>query len=237
MVDALRAMRNPRGLLPVWYRRIVAAMSSFPVATRGLYAILDPAHVRGRDPLAVAEEVLEGGAAVLQLRAKTLADRELLALASEVRLLCNRAGVPFVVNDRADVARLVDADGLHLGQDDLPLLAARRVVGSMPIGRSTHSIRQALMAASEGSDLIGFGPVYATGTKENADPVVGVAELAEVVRAVSIPVVAIGGITAARMPEVLRTGVPLVAMISAVIGADDPRSAARALHQLASGGR
>lgn len=201
-------------------------MSSFPASTRGLYAILDPEHLRGRPPIEVAEQVLDGGAALLQLRAKSLADRDLLALARELRALCGRAGAPFVVNDRADVARLVDADGLHLGQDDLPLVAARRVVGSMPIGRSTHSLTQALMAADEGHDLIGFGPIYATGTKQNADPVVGPARLAEVVRSVSIPVVAIGGITIDRLPEVVDTGVPMVAVISAVVGADDPRTAA-----------
>lgn len=211
-------------------------MSSFPATARGLYAILDPEHLRGRDPRAVAEQVLAGGAAVVQLRAKNLPDRDLLLLAEELRRLCRRAAVPFVINDRADLARLVDADGLHLGQDDLPLPAARRIVGSMPIGRSTHSIRQASTAANEGSDMIGFGPIFATGTKENADPVVGVAQLAEVVRIVAIPVVAIGGITMERLPEVVATGVPLVAAISAVAGADDPRGAAQAFHRVASGG-
>ncbi len=210
-------------------------MSAFPTDARGLYAIVDPAHTLGRDPLEVADAVLEGGAAVLQLRCKSGGDAVMLGLAHELKRRCARAGVPFVVNDRADVARLVDADGLHLGQEDLSLEAARRVVGSMPVGRSTHSLTQALQAARQGHAMIGFGPVFPTATKADPAPVVGLDRLAEVVRSVAIPVVAIGGITLERVPEVGVTGAPLVAVISAVIGADDVRGAARALHRAARG--
>lgn len=212
-------------------------MSSFPRASRGLYAIVDPAHTRGRSPIEVAEQILEGGAAVLQLRDKRDRDADTLALARELKLLCARAGVPFVVNDRADLARLADADGLHLGQEDLPIGSARAIVGSMPIGRSTHSLRQAVEAAREGSDMIGFGPVFPTATKENPAPVVGTSELASVVKAVSIPVVAIGGITLERLSEVLASGVPLVAVISAVSGADDVKAAASAFQRQAGAPR
>jgi len=201
---------------------------AFPKDSRGLYAIVDPAQTRGRDPRDVAERILEAGPAVLQLRMKLGGDRAIVDLARDLRALCHRAGVPFVLNDRADLARLVDADGVHLGQDDLPTAAARAIVGSMPIGRSTHSLAQARAAEADGVDLIGFGPVYDTTTKLNPDPTVGVALLAEVVRSVGVPVVAIGGITPIRLREVEATGVAFVAAISAISLADDVGAASRA---------
>lgn len=201
----------------------------FPLHARGLYAIVDPEHTAGRPPLAVAESILAAKPAVLQLRMKRASDREIVDLAKELRAACHRAGVPFVLNDRADLARLVDADGLHLGQDDLPTGAARRIVGAMPLGRSTHDLAQALAAVRDGADLIGFGPVFDTATKENPDPTVGLAQLAEVARAVSVPVVGIGGITKSRVPDVAAAGAQLFAVISAIGSASDPQEAARAL--------
>lgn len=204
-------------------------MSSWTGA-RGLYAIVDPEHVGGRDPLEVARAILRGGCAVLQLRAKRLADRELVELARAMRALTAEQGVPFVVNDRADVARIVEADGLHLGQDDLRVSEARVLVGSMPIGLSTHDLAQAEAAVREGADLIGFGPVFPTATKENPDPVVGLDRLAQVSRRVPVPVVAIGGITADHLDSIRAAGAAFVAAISAVAGAPDPEAAARRFH-------
>lgn len=204
--------------------------------TRGLYAIVDPEHTGGRDPVAVARAIVEGGCAMLQLRAKGLGDAALLELARIVGGVCAQAHVPFVVNDRADVALLAHAQGLHLGQDDLPPDAARGVVGpDMGIGWSTHDSEQAQRAADLPVDLIGFGPVFATRTKAEADPVVGLEALRAVVRASELPVVAIGGITIETATAVARTGARWIATISGVCGAEDPRRAARALH-LASGG-
>ena len=128
---------------------------------------------------------------MLQLRAKRLDDRALVDLARQLRAACLEAGVPFVINDRADLARIVAADGLHLGQDDLSVRDARRVVGDLQIGVSTHGLEQALQAEADGADLIAFGPVFETKTKENPDPVVGLEMLAKVCRSVSRPVVAI----------------------------------------------
>lgn len=195
--------------------------------TRGLYAIVDPEHVGGRDPLEVASAILRGGCAVLQLRAKRLADRELLGLARAMRALCVKEGVPFVLNDRADLARLVEADGLHLGQDDLRVSEARLLVGSMPIGISTHDLAQAEAAVRDGADLIGFGPVFPTATKENPDPVVGLERLQALCRRSPVPVVAIGGIGLDTVAAVAAAGAHSAAIISAINQAPDIEAAAR----------
>src|SRR5690348_13715290 len=123
--------------------------------SRGLYAIVDAERVGvgAERTAAFVEAVLAGGCAVLQLRAKAIPDDEWLSAARTLRKLCGNAGVPFILNDRADLARLCDADGLHLGQSDLPIEAARKVVGSMPIGVSTHNVSQARDAEARGADL------------------------------------------------------------------------------------
>lgn len=182
--------------------------------TDSLYAIID-AEAAER-PLDLAYSSLRAGCAMLQLRAKRLDDRSFVELAKRVRTICGEAGIPFVINDRADIARLVAADGLHLGQDDLPVGDARRVVGSMQIGVSTHDLEQAIQAERDGANLIAFGPVFGTTTKEDPDPVVGLDGLAEVCRAVSRPVVAIGGITPENAAETLRAGARYIAVISAL---------------------
>jgi thiamine-phosphate pyrophosphorylase len=195
---------------------------------RGLYAIVDPDQTNGRDARAVTSSVLEGGCAVLQLRAKSLPDDELVTLARDLAALCHAAGVPFVLNDRADLAVLAGADGVHLGQEDLSLADARVVARQLFIGRSTHDLSQVRAEAS--ADLIGFGPVFATSTKENPSPVVGISLLCAAVELAKQPVVAIGGITHASLDAVLDTGVPLVAAISAVTRAADVAAAARSMH-------
>lgn len=202
--------------------------------TRGLYAIIDPDRCAGRDPLAVAEAVLNGGCAMLQLRAKFLPDRSYLELARRIQAICTSKRVPFVVNDRVHIAAIIGADGVHLGQDDLTVFDARRIVGEMQIGVSTHTYEQALQAERDGANLIGFGPVFQTRTKQNPDPVVGIAELARVASAVNIPVVAIGGIDLARAGQVRETGVHMVAVVSALCEATDPGTTAGKFHELIS---
>ena len=179
-----------------------------------LYAIVD-AGVADR-PLALAFQALNAGSAIVQLRAKRLDDVAFLEVAKRIRSACAHAGVPFVINDRADIARLVGADGLHLGQDDLSIEEARRVVGKMQIGVSTHSLEQAVKAEAEGADLIALGPVFETDTKENPDPVVGLRTLETVCQTVSRPVVAIGGITPENAAKTLGAGARYVAAISAL---------------------
>lgn len=179
-----------------------------------VYAIIDTE--ASNEPLNLARRALRAGCPILQLRAKRLDDRSFIDLASKLRALCVTAGATFVINDRADIARVVGAGGLHLGQEDLSVDDARRVVGDIQIGVSTHNRAQAAQAEREGADLIAFGPVFETKTKENPDPVVGLGMLAEVCRMVRAPVVAIGGITPEIAGETLRAGARYVAVISAL---------------------
>lgn len=186
-----------------------------------LYAIVDPLDT-GRDPLDLARAMLAGGARLLQLRLKTTATAALLATAERMRELTAAAGATFIVNDRADVARACGADGVHLGQDDLPIEAARTVLGAGPIvGFSTHSETQLAAARGRGADYCAFGPIYATTSKTNPDPVVG-CERVRAARALTAgPLVAIGGITAATAASVLDAGADAVAVIAALVRAPD----------------
>jgi thiamine-phosphate diphosphorylase len=197
---------------------------------RGLYAIVDPEHCGGRAPLEVAQQILAGGCCALQLRAKRLSDAELLKLAVAMRALCRPATVPFWLNDRLDIALLAEADGLHLGQDDLPAAEARRLWGSRPLGVSTHSLAQVDAALAQGADVIGFGPVFATTSKTRPDPQVGVDALRAVCSRSEVPVIAIGGITLQQVPQLRAAGAKVCAVIRQVAGADDPRAAAHAFH-------
>lgn len=201
-----------------------------------MYAIIDPERCGGRDPIALAEAILRGGCAMLQLRAKRGSDRERLAWMRALRERAHAHHVPFVVNDRPDLAVIVKADALHLGQDDLPIEEARKIVGQMPIGVSTHRISEVHEALAQGADLLGFGPIFETASKDNPDPTVGVKALLEVVRISSVPVVAIGGITESTAELVRATGAPLAACISALGEASDPEAMARRLHRVFGGG-
>lgn len=205
----------------------------------GVYAIVDPdvcVDPTGalRDPVEVARAVLRGGATRLQLRAKSMPDRARLALAERLAGIAAERGVPFVVNDRVDLALLVGASEVHLGQEDLSLADARRldVRGALRIGRSTHDLTQVARAREEGADRIAFGPVFATRSKVDADPVVGVSALRDAIALAGRPVVAIGGIDAERAS--LLRGLPLseVAVISALCAAADPESATARLREV-----
>ena len=206
--------------------------TTLSIPWRGLYAIVDPEHCAGREPLAVAEAILAGGCAVLQLRDKRNSPDAISALAHALAERCRAARVPFVVNDHAALAADTRAAGLHLGQSDMPIERARALLpAETAIGLSTHSLAQACDAEARGADLIGFGPIFVTRSKQQADPVVGIDALRAVRAAVRLPVVAIGGIHHENLPEVVATGVPLVAVISAVCGAADPEAAARSMHE------
>ncbi|MCB9613779.1 MAG: thiamine phosphate synthase [Sandaracinus sp.] len=198
------------------------------VSWRGFYAIVDP-DVCAAGPLEVADALLRGGCAVLQLRYKGRDDRACLELARALVPRCRAAGVPFVMNDRFDLALLAEADGLHLGQEDLPIEEARRFFRG-PIGVSTHDLGQLRTALAAGADLVGFGPVFATTTKANPDPVVGLEGLREACTLANVPVVAIGGLDVARARACREVGASLVAAIGATCGAKDPEAAARAFH-------
>jgi thiamine-phosphate pyrophosphorylase len=204
-------------------------------AAPGLYAIVDPAFTA--DPARLALAILRGGCSLLQLRAKSGSDRASLALARRIAASCRDAGVPFVVNDRVDLAILCGADGVHLGQDDLPIAEARRLSSSLVIGRSTHDEAQVDAAVDEGADIVALGPIFTTASKERPDPVVGTARLERVCARLSTPVVAIGGITLERAPAIAAAGARWGAVIGALASAADPEATARDLHRALGGGR
>lgn len=192
-----------------------------------LYAILDPEATSGRSPTETLRALLDGGAAIVQLRAKSLAPKEFLELARLVRAETRARGCGLIVNDRADIALACDADGVHLGQDDLPLAAGRKIMGTKIVGVSTHDVAQARAAERGGADYIGFGPMFGTTTKETGYAARGVEMLREIRAAVNLPIVAIGGITEENAPEVWRAGAGSVAIISDILHAADITSKTR----------
>ena len=186
-----------------------------------LYAILDPEQTKGRATETVLRELLEGGIKLLQLRAKAMTPVDCLRLACATRTLTRAYACRLIVNDRVDIALACDADGVHLGQEDLPLHAARKLMGNRIIGISTHDVEQAKEAEAGGADYIGFGPMFGTTTKETGYSARGLEMLRQVREAVRIPIVAIGGITEANVAEVWQAGADSAAIISDILGADD----------------
>jgi thiamine-phosphate pyrophosphorylase len=183
------------------------------------YAIVDPA--AGHEPVELARVLLEAGVRILQLRLKESSGRDFLAAATRIGRLCRERGAVFIVNDRADIAMLADADGVHLGQRDIPLDAGRRVVGpDRIIGISTASVEMARAAEAGGADYIGFGPMYQGGLK-NIKVAQGLDNLRAVRAAVKLPIVAIGGIVESTVPAVLAAGADAAAIITDVIKAPD----------------
>ena len=192
-----------------------------------LYAIVDPLDTN-RTPIDLADAYLAGGARLLQLRLKGASSRELYTVALAIRAATRAAGALFVVNDRPDVAAAVEADGVHLGQDDVPVAVARAVLGpDRFVGVSTHDLDEARAAIAAGADYLGVGPVYDTTSKVGALPARGF-DLVRVVRALTDrPLVAIGGIDATTAPAVRDAGADAIAMIGALARATDPASAVR----------
>lgn len=195
-----------------------------------LIVVTDPDCGTGRSVTDVVRAALQGGAPAIQLRMKDGPAREMAALARALLAETRAAGALLFVNDRVDVAMAVCADGAHVGQDDLPVSAARRIAPpGFLLGVSAETAELARRARADGADYVGVGPVYATGSKADAGDAVGVARIREVAAAVDIPVVGIGGITIGNAPAVICAGAAGVAVISAVMRADDPATAARAL--------
>src|SRR5262245_9518185 len=198
------------------------------------YAILDPEQTKGRAGETVLRELLEGGIKVLQLRAKAMTAGDFLRLACTTRTLTRSYACRLIINDRVDIALACEADGVHLGQEDLPLHAARKMMGDRIIGISTHSTEQAKEAEDGGADYIGFGPMFGTTTKATGYSARGLTMLGQVRDAVRVPIVAIGGITETNVSEVWRAGADSAAIISDLLGATDIAEKVRrilALHQ------
>ena len=217
---------------------MTGASRADPEGVRGLHVVADEGPAGCGDRVGIARAAGVGGAAVIQLRAKHASDRQVLAWGREIRALTRARGALFVMNDRFDLALLSEADGVHLGQEDLPPeripRAARR---RLLVGRSTHTLEQARSARAEPVDYVAFGPVFGTRSKESEYEPRGVEMLAEVVRIASPrPVVGIGGIDARNAPRVASAGA-CFAVIGAVAGAEDPVRATRELVRCAGPGR
>ncbi len=197
-----------------------------------LYVITDCDHARGRDLCEIVEAALQGGASVIQLRDKKARDPEMIEEGRKLRAVTDVYGVSLIVNDRIEVAKAIQADGVHLGQEDRSLKEARAILGEEAIvGRSTHSPRQATLAAKEGFDYIGVGPVFKTPTKAAYEPV-GLELVRFAAGNVRIPFVAIGGIDETNVGDVCRAGAKTIAVVRAVMDSADPKKAAQRLRKV-----
>jgi thiamine-phosphate pyrophosphorylase len=195
----------------------------------GVYVIVDPEHTNGRPVIAVAEAALRGGAAAVQYRDKRSEKGAVLATARQLAAACSKAKAVLIINDHADIAVLAGAGGLHVGQKDIPVREARRVLSpGQVIGKSNALVQEALEAEAEGADYIAVGAIFETATKANTRPA-GLETLRQVKRSVAVPVVAIGGINEGNAAQVAEAGADVACVATAVTRADDPESAARRL--------
>lgn len=195
----------------------------------GLYVIIDPSVARGRNEAEIARQAVDGGARLVQLRDKSREKGLQLPLALELRDICRRAGALFIVNDHVDIALAVEADGVHVGQKDLPVSIVRRLVPrEMIVGCSTNNPDEARKAEAEGADYVSVGRLFPTASKQDTRP--ASTETIRAVKAtVSVPVCAIGGVNESNIDEVIAAGADMASVISAVVAAVDVREAARRL--------
>jgi thiamine-phosphate pyrophosphorylase len=187
-----------------------------------LYTITGEQFHKGRSLVDVMEAAIIGGVDIIQLRDKKSSKKVVLEKAKLLKALAIKYQIPLIINDHIDVALAVDADGIHLGQDDLPLLEARKILGKNKIiGISTHKIEEALEAQLNGADYIGVGPIFATQSKEDVVDPVTTSYIEEVVNEITIPFVAIGGIKLHNVDQVLKAGATRICAISEIVGSDD----------------
>lgn len=200
-------------------------------AAADLYVVITEALCAGRQALDVLKAVLAAGVRLVQLREKERRGRELYELAREFRRRTALAGALLIINDRLDIALAVEADGVHLGQEDLPVAAARRVAPELIIGASSHSLEEALAAQAAGASYVNIGPIFPTGTKPLAN-FLGPEAISRIAPHLTIPWTTMGGITISNIQEVVRRGARHPAVISAVTQAPDPEQAARNLREI-----
>lgn len=187
----------------------------------GIYGITASHRARGRDTLTVAHEMIRGGIAILQYREKYKPMKEQFHECSELRKMTADAGIPFIVNDHIDLACAVEADGVHIGQDDMPISVIRSIIPDMMVGLSTHSPQQYEDAVVSGADYVGVGPIFATTTKENVCAPVGMEYLQYAVSRQDISFVAIGGITFESLPTIIHAGARTIALVTALTESED----------------
>ncbi|MBW2318326.1 MAG: thiamine phosphate synthase [Deltaproteobacteria bacterium] len=198
-----------------------------------LYLVTDRGLSRGRTTIQIVEAALCGGVTCIQLREKTCSTREFITQALSIKDHLKRHNVPLIINDRVDIAQAVNADGVHLGQSDMPIEMAKTILkDSMIIGISAESLEDAVQAEKNGADYIGVSPIYATPTKTDAASPLGLEGLREIRKSVKIPLVGIGGLNRGNAGEVINNGGDGVAVVSAIVAADDPEKAARELKKI-----
>jgi thiamine-phosphate pyrophosphorylase len=201
-----------------------------------LYLCTDRELALGRPIMEAVEEAVSGGVTMVQLREKNVSSREFYCLARDLRSLTKRRRIPLVINDRLDIALAVEADGLHIGQSDLPLEAARRIAGKgMVIGVSAGTVEEALAAEKGGADYLGAGAVFSTGSKSDAGDAIGLEALAAICASVRIPVIGIGGVGPASAGAVMRAGAAGIAVISAILSQPDIKASAEELRRSLNG--
>ena len=188
---------------------------------RLLYGILDLSYVDVFDASRVVRAMIAGGVDIIQLRGKTVAVEKLTALAAELHFITSKKNVPLIINDHAEIARWVAVEGVHLGQDDIPIKAARQIAGrNLIIGKSTHSQEQAIAAQKEDADYIGFGPLFATPTKPDYPPI-GLSGIRKVHDIVRIPIFCIGGIKLSNLTDVIAAGAQRVVIVSGILQSEN----------------
>ena len=203
-----------------------------------LYLVTDSDLSRGRSLLDIVRAAVDGGVTCVQVREKTVSSRAYLERLAPVRGLLRERGVPLFVNDRVDIALAVEADGVHLGQTDIPLSLARRIAGDrLIVGISCETTQDAIEAAQGGADYVSVSPVFGTPTKADTAPPLGLDGVRAIRATVRIPVVTIGGIHAANAADVIRAGADGICVVSAIVSTPDPRAAAASLRRVIEGAR
>ena len=207
-------------------------MTAADLSRSRLYGILDLSYVEIRDSEKMAETMIAGGVDLIQLRAKDHPSAEIATFAADLHRITVEHAVPLIINDHPEVARIVPAEGVHLGQDDMAIAEARRIAApNCMVGKSTHSVDQAIRAFHEGADYIGFGPIFATPTKPDYPPI-GLSEIQKVHDAVRIPIFCIGGIKLDNLAQVIEAGARRVVIVSGLLQARDTAEYARSAKKL-----
>jgi thiamine-phosphate pyrophosphorylase len=195
-----------------------------------LYLVTDRRFIGDKPLKQAVEEAIIGGVTLVQIREKTASTREFYKIALEVRSVTSKYKVPLIINDRLDIAQAINADGVHLGQSDMPLYEARKILGKDKIiGISVGNVEEAISAQKGGADYLGIGTIFNTGTKKDIDMPIGIDGLQKIYSSINIPAVAIGGINQNNFKDVLSTGVDGISVISAILGKDNITKAARNL--------
>ncbi len=195
-----------------------------------LYLITDRSFLKGKSLKTAVEQAILGGVTLVQVREKNISTREFYNVALEVKEITSYYKVPILINDRIDIAQAIDADGVHLGQSDMPIKLARKILGrDKVIGISAGNVKEAIDAEEDGADYLGIGTIFYTGTKKDIKTPIGIEGLKEVCNSIKIPSVAIGGINETNFREVLSTGTNGISVISAILDQNDIKQAAKSL--------